>query len=191
MGGGSAFEYAVDLREFKAVQLAKCDNQRACSFLSAAENDPDLVKKQADDKLVREQIKVPYFAKVALNSRRSLAVVAESRVGENRNTFEVVEFHTGTRVSSGISQRRIQDTQWVGTNGCFVLLTSTSSLSLMPWHWLAALSGHPAQYDTYYLELRTVDGNLLTETVIHENLKYSGGWLLKRMAPEGVLHEPC
>jgi len=190
-GDGSAFEYAVDLREFKAIPLAQCDSQQACSFLSEPKNDPDLVTKMADDKTVRRQIKVPYFAKVALNSGRSLAVVAESPVGENRNTFDIVEFSTGTRVGSGTSQRRIQDTQWVGSNGCFVLLTSSSSLSLMPWHWLAALSGHPAQYDTYYLELRTVDGTLVAETLVHANLKYSAGWLIKRMAAEGLLYDPC
>lgn len=73
------------------------------------------------------------------------------------------------RTSSRIStppEHQIDDYDWIGPKGCFLVLTSTYENDLKPWYWLSALSGHPVQRHTYHLSLYDPNGAPITSAII-------------------------
>ena len=197
LADGRAYEYSVDLENVRAVLRASCEDSGACPFYAGADKDPDILAGKEGESFVRSQLKVPYSSRVSLDSTRTSALVAEADPGRDKYKFEIFKLPSGTQERSGTTARRIADAEWVGTKGCFALLTSTYSLGFMPWHWPAILAGHPPQYNTYYLELYAPDASLIAETVVHEKLKYSGGGLIRRRGFEATtnnapaLRPPC
>jgi hypothetical protein len=197
LADGKAYEYSVDLTDVKAVLRASCDDSEACPFYANADKDPDILAEKEEESFVRSRLKVAYFSRVSLDHTRTSAIVAEADPGKDNYKFEVFKLPSATVERSGTTTRRIADAVWIGTKGCFVLLTTTYSTGFMPWHWPAILAGHPPQYNTWYLELYGPDATRIDETVVHEKLKYSSGGLIKRRAREAkmnnepVLRPPC
>jgi hypothetical protein len=198
-GGNKIYEYEVDLMEMGATLRITCEEmQRAnCAIFAGTEKDSNVRALDADNALIRSRTSIPFGSVAALNIDRTLLLVAQKEPGSSRYRYDVYGFPTMAAVASGTTARRVSDAMWVGAKGCFTLLTTTEFTSLMPWYWLYALSGHPAQFDSYYLELYAPDGALVADVKIKANLLYSGGGFLNRRIHETkpgnarALRSPC
>lgn len=53
--------------------------------------------------------------------------------------------------------QRIEDSEWSADSKGIALLAKTVRVSLNPLYWFLALSGHPVQYETYFLHVIDVE----------------------------------
>lgn len=198
IGGGDAYEYKVDLGTFQTALIQTCENIRttSCSFFSSAAESPDVLAKKQDHKDFAGSGSAFAFSHISFNSPRTHVLVADGLPRQKTYKFQVLETGSVAPKVAGALNRRIADAEWLGTKGCFALLSYESSLGLMPWHWLAILTGHPPQYDTYYLSVYDQRGALVSEAQVREDLKNSAGSMIRRRGLEAnpselKLKVPC
>lgn len=132
--------------------------------------------KEALDRVTQTLGPLPALTRAAVDPSGSAVLLADRMNVKPPWRLRIVDLGSHNTTMSGTAKHSIHDAEWVGPN-CFVLLTSDDRTSFMPWHWLAALAGHPPQYGTFYLELYRQDGELLQETTIASGVKNSFGWL--------------
>ena len=183
------FRYDLDLQGVHAKLISSCEipfTDESCKLPVMWESSLDRYKRKVQDAdLLRAQLKsIPYFYALdaTLDPSHSLALITNRSDSQTKYRFRIFQLLTSAEIVSGVSERRAIDAEWIGNHGCFALLTRTTSsaVALLPWNWLQTFSGHPPQYDTYYLELYTLDGHLLGETVIHEKIRNSNGYFVTR-----------
>lgn len=94
-----------------------------------------------------------------------------------KNTLNVVRLSHSSVILKKQSERRIRDIAWIGDKA-ICLLTSSSETGNKPWELFLALSGHPTQYESFFLEIYSIDGEKVFETSIFHRLKYGDGHIM-------------
>jgi hypothetical protein len=72
----------------------------------------------------------------------------------------------------------VSDIAWSPDSSSVALLTYTSRRSLSPWDLLAAAAGHHIFYNTFYLKVFDLSGNLIYSQKINGEFKFSRGRLV-------------
>lgn len=74
--------------------------------------------------------------------------------------------------------REISSIVWSPDSKFVALLTRTTSRGSGFWDFLSSLFGKPIDYHTFYLEIYTLEGEEITEVLVHENLPRAMGRML-------------
>jgi len=138
--------------------------------------------KQRNDAILLRQhdINIPSYEAIPPISRDGATFISQDTAAYN---FVRLQDHTHIEFHR-VPGRSLVDSEWIGENGCFILLTRQSVIDLKPWNWLFAFSGHPVQRDTYYLELRAPNGLPIAEETALKDIRNTVVFLTRGAATQ-------
>lgn len=186
-GGGEVHEYRLTPRTLTLSPASRCPGavRANCAFFTDPIYQADASeRKNIDENILPRLTEQSFFKRASADSQLQRAVITDFSSGKPYR-FEVRNLKTQVIELHATTKRAISAAEMLGNRGCVLLLTSTYRNGRMPWDALFAVAGHPTQYDTYYLEVYSPDGNLLKELLVHEDIKNSYGYFLPHLA-----HQP-
>lgn len=86
-----------------------------------------------------------------------IAWCSGQRPGSTDDRFVLRQADSKTIIYQNDLHQRIEDSQWSKDSKGIALLAETVRVSLNPLYWFFALSGHPVQYETYFLHVINVE----------------------------------
>jgi hypothetical protein len=107
-----------------------------------------------------------------------LGTVAPTNVGSKPDHFILRETGSKRILYQGDLPEAIIDSLWSRDSQAIAVLTMTVHVSLNPRYWFYALSGHPMQYETYFLHVIEVPAGNVTTFKVPLEASVSAGYLL-------------
>lgn len=86
-----------------------------------------------------------------------IAACSGQRPGSTDDRFVLRQADPKTIIYQSDLHQRIEDSEWSTDSKGIALLAETIHVSLNPLYWFLALSGHPVQYETYFLHVIDVE----------------------------------
>ncbi len=98
--------------------------------------------------------------------------------GSTNDQFVLRQTDSKAVIYQGDLHQRIEDSQWSKDSKGIALLAMTVRVSLNPLYWFHALSGHPVQYETYFLHVIDAETLKVATFKLPIEASSSGGYIV-------------
>jgi hypothetical protein len=107
-----------------------------------------------------------------------IAACSGQRPGSTDDRFVLWQANSKAIIYQSDLHQRIEDSEWSTDSKGIALLAETVRVSLNPLYWFLALSGHPVQYETYFVHVIDVETSKVATFKLPIEGSSSGGYIV-------------